>query len=81
MAQIQDAQLAAIEQLTGDLLNLVSVQVQLLQVVQGANLNRNVGNLVVPELKADQPMKMLEADDLLNGFQVVILQVNLLQVV
>lgn len=81
MAQVQEAQLAAIKQLAGDLLNLVSVQVQFLQVGQGANLDGNIGDLVVPELKADQPMKVLEADDLLDGLQVVVLQINLLQVV
>lgn len=81
MAQIQETQLAAIKQLAGDLLNLVSVQVQFLQVGQSANLDGNIGNLVVPELKADKPMKVLETDDLLNGLQVVVLQINLLQVV
>lgn len=74
MAQVQEAQLTTIEKLTGDVINLIPVQIEPLHVVEGADLDGNVGNLVVPEFKADQTVQVLEADDLLDSLQIVVLQ-------
>ena len=67
VAEVQVAQLATEEQLAGDLLNLVAVQVEAFQVGERANLDRYVGDLVVPQLKAGEPVQVLEADDLFDG--------------
>lgn len=81
VTQVQKAKLAAEEKLAGDFLNLIPVQIKPLQVGKSTNLHGYVSDLVVPEFEADQPMQVLEADDLLYCLQVVVLQVNLLQVV
>lgn len=44
VTEVQVAQLAAVEELSGYLLNLVVVQVEALEVGQIANLHRDVGN-------------------------------------
>lgn len=78
VAQVEEAQLAAEEEMAGDLIDLVAVQVEALEVNKRADLNWDVGDLIVPELQAHQPVQVLEADDLLDCLQVVVLQVNLL---
>lgn len=79
VAEVQVTQLPAEEELGRNLLDLVPVQVEALQVGEGADLDGDVGDLVVPELEAHQSVKMLEADDLLDGLQVVVFQIDLLQ--
>lgn len=78
MAEVQVPEFPAEEELCGDLLDLIPVQVQSLQVGERADLDGDVGDLVVPEFEAHQSVEMLKADDLLDGLQVVVLQVNLL---
>lgn len=60
--------------MTGDVIDLVPVQIEPLHVVEGPDLDGNVGNLVVPEFKADQTVQVLEADDLLDRLQIIVLQ-------
>lgn len=79
MAEVQVSKFPAEEQLCWYLLDLIPVQVKSLQVGERADLDGDVGDLVVPEFEAHQPVEMLETDDLLDGLQVVVLQVNLLQ--
>lgn len=79
VAEVQVTQLPAEEELGRNLLDLVPVQVEALQVGEGADLDGDVGDLVVPELEAHQSVEMLEADDLLDGLQVVVFQIDLLQ--
>lgn len=52
MAEIQVPQLPTIEELGGYLLYLVSVQVKAFQVGEVANLHGDVGDMIVPQLKA-----------------------------
>jgi len=79
VAEVQVTQLPAVEELGRNLLDLVPVQVEALQVGERADLDGDVGDLVVPELEAHQSVEMLEADDLLDGLQVVVFQIDLLQ--
>lgn len=79
VAEVQVTQLPAEEELGRNLLDLVPVQVEALQVGEGADLDGDVGDLVVPELEAHQSVEMLETDDLLDGLQVVVFQIDLLQ--
>lgn len=74
VTQVQKAQFAAVEQLARDVLDLVAVQVEPLHVRQGADLDGDVGDLVVPQLQAYQPVQVLEADDLLDRLQIIVLQ-------
>lgn len=76
MAEVQVDQLVAIE----DLLDLVVIQVETLKVVEVADLDGDVGDMVVTQLKAGELVQVLEADDHLSGLEVV-LEVNILQVV
>lgn len=56
-------------------------QEELLQVRQRSDLRGDVSDVIVPELQAGEAREVLEADDLLYGLEVVLLQVQLVQVV
>lgn len=66
VAQVEEAQLATEEQLAGELVNLVAIQVEALKVGECAYVDGDVGDLIVPELQTHQSVQVLETEDLLD---------------